>query len=44
MYMFSLMFYLFKYNGKNMVSWRDSGYFLTSIIQLIFGLVFTAAG
>lgn len=44
MYMFSLMFYLFKYDGKNMVSWRESGYFLTSIIQLIFGLVFTARG
>jgi hypothetical protein len=44
MYMFSLMFYLFKYDGKNIASWRESGYFLTSIIQLIFGLVFTANG
>ncbi len=42
MYTFSLMFYLFKYDGKNLVSWRESGYFITSIVQLLFGLVFTS--
>lgn len=41
MYSFSLMFYLFKYDGKNHVTWKESGYFLTSIAQLMFGLVFT---
>jgi hypothetical protein len=41
MYLFSLMFYLFKYDGKNPVSWKESGYFLTSIAQLLFGLGFT---
>jgi len=42
MYAFSLMFYLFKYDGTNQVSWRESGYVLTSMIQLIFALVFTS--
>jgi hypothetical protein len=42
MYIFSLMFYLFKYDGKNKVSWRDSGYFMTSTAQLIFALIFTS--
>jgi hypothetical protein len=42
MYSFSLMFYLFKYDGKNYVTWRDSGYFITMIIQLIYGLGFTS--
>jgi hypothetical protein len=41
MYIFSLMFYLFKFDGKNTVSWVESGYFITSIVQLVFGLVFT---
>jgi hypothetical protein len=41
MYLFSLMFYLFKYDGKNLVSWIDSGYFMTCMAQLIFALVFT---
>jgi hypothetical protein len=42
MYSFSLMFYLFKYDGTNYVSWKDSGYFLTMIAQLIYGLGFTS--
>jgi hypothetical protein len=42
MYTFSLMFYLFKYDGKDKVTWKESGYFLTSIIQLIFALIFTS--
>jgi hypothetical protein len=41
MYLFSLMFYIFKYDGKNFVSWKDSGYVLTCITQLIFALIFT---
>ena len=42
MYSFSLMFYLFKYDGTNRVTWKESGYFLSSIVQLLFGLVFTS--
>lgn len=42
MYLFSLMFYLFKYDGTNDVSWKESGYFLSSISQLIFCLGFTS--
>ena len=42
MYLFSLMFYLFKYDGKKEGTWKDSGYFMTMIVQLIFGLRFTS--
>ena len=42
MYLFSLMFYLFKYDGKQEGTWKDSGYFITMITQLIFGLGFTS--
>jgi hypothetical protein len=41
MYLFSLMFYLFKYDGKQEGTWKDSGYFITMITQLIIGLGFT---
>jgi len=42
MYIFSLMFYLFKYDGTHDVSWKECGYFLSSISQLIFCLAFTS--
>jgi hypothetical protein len=41
MYLFSMMFYLFKYDGRKEGTWKESGYFITSIVQLIYGLVFT---
>ena len=42
MYMFSIMFYIFKYDGNSRVSWIESGYFMTCMIQLVFALVFTS--
>ena len=42
MYVFSLMFYLFKYDGPKPGNWMDSGYFMTSTSQLIFALFFTS--
>jgi hypothetical protein len=42
MYIFSLMFYLFKYDGKQEGTWKDSGYFMTMIAQLMFGLIFSS--
>ena len=38
MYSFSFMFYLFKYNGEKDVSWVKSGYFVSSIINLVAAL------
>jgi hypothetical protein len=35
MYAFSFMFYLFKYNGKKDVTWVQSGYFISSVINLL---------
>ena len=35
MYAFSFMFYLFKYTGKKDVTWLQSGYFISSIINLL---------
>ena len=35
MYTFSFMFYLFKYSGKRDVTWLQSGYFISSVINLI---------
>jgi hypothetical protein len=38
MYAFSFMFYLFKYNGEKDVSWVKSGYFVSSVINLVAAL------
>jgi hypothetical protein len=42
MYGFSLMFYLFKYTGPSSTTWVDSGYFISSMVNLIFALLFTS--
>lgn len=42
MYAFSVMFYLFKYDGTDTVSWTESGYFLSSMINLMYALWYTA--
>jgi hypothetical protein len=41
MYLFSVMFYLFKFKTWTNMKWNDCGYFLSSLINLIFALIFT---
>ncbi len=43
MYMFSLMFYLFKFKSWTNMKWVDSGYFISSLINLIFATAFTSS-
>ena len=40
MYIFSLMFYLFKFKGWTDMKWNDGGYFISSLINLIYALIF----
>jgi hypothetical protein len=42
MYLFSVMFYLFKFKGWTNMKWTEGGYFISSLLNLIYALGFVS--